>query len=330
MKHPMPDNREKIRVALIGPYPPPLGGISVYVKRLCRKLEREGRQVDLFEWGTLSRPGKLAMFWGLLIGSYAEIHLNDIALPLALFLTLTGLARNTIYTSHGNRAEHWSSYEVKLYSTFLSRCTEVILVGPHLQEIYERKGVTLPPKVRIQPAFLPPDEDEEDDILKTYTADTLAFVERRHPLLIANAYQLTFFEGTDLYGLDMCVDLITELKEDYPNIGLLFALADIGDRDYFERTQSLLQERGLTHNFYFMTDQRELWPLFKKADLMVRPTCIDGFGISIAEALALGCPAVASDVCERAEGTVLFAARDGQDFLKKCRLQLGQTLTVPD
>lgn len=328
MKQTAPGNPEKIRVAVIGPYPPPLGGISIYVKRLCNKLKRDGRQVELFEWGSLTRLSKLAMLWRLLRGSFAEIHLNDIARSLALVLILTGLARKTIYTSHGNRAEHWSFYEIKLYSAFFSRCAEIILVGGHLQEIYDRKGVTLSPNVVVKPAYLPPDQEEEETILATYSGEILRFARERQPLLIANAYQLVFFEGTDLYGLDMCVDLISSLKEEYPQIGLLFALADVGDRDYFERTQNLLQERGLVDNFYFMTGQRELWPLFKKADLMVRPTCIDGFGISVAEALDLGCAAVASDVCERAAGTTLFAARDGEDFLAKCRMLLNQTRMV--
>ncbi len=74
-----------------------------------------------------------------------------------------------------------------------------------------------------------------------------------------------------------------------------------------------------------MLDNTELWPLFENADLMVRPTCVDAYGVSIAEALYFDCPAIASDVCERPDGTVLFRNRDQSDFLEKCRYVLVKT-----
>ena len=52
---------------------------------------------------------------------------------------------------------------------------------------------------------------------------------------------------------------------------------------------------------------------------MVRPTCTDGFGVSIQEAITFGCPAVASDVCQRPTGTVVFKNRDMEDFERKVR-----------
>jgi glycosyltransferase involved in cell wall biosynthesis len=128
-----------------------------------------------------------------------------------------------------------------------------------------------------------------------------------------------FYQGVDLYGLDLCVDLVSELKKIYPQIGLLFALAEIGETTYFEETIHRIRKKTIADNFFFMTGQKELWPLFKKCDLMVRPTYSDGYGISIAEALYFHCPAVASDVGGRPEGTILFRNRDFDDFLCKVK-----------
>jgi glycosyltransferase involved in cell wall biosynthesis len=116
--------------------------------------------------------------------------------------------------------------------------------------------------------------------------------------------------------------LAAALKDRYPNVGLVFALAEVGDVAYFEKMKSRIEKLGVEDNFFFLTGQRELWPLFRRADLMVRPTCSDAYGVSVAEALHLGCPAVASDVCQRTPGTLTFANRDAEDFLKKCRLAL--------
>ena len=54
-----------------------------------------------------------------------------------------------------------------------------------------------------------------------------------------------------------------------------------------------------------------------KSDVFVRPTNTDGYGISIAEAIYFKVPAVASNVCSRPEGTILFRSRDSDDFVSK-------------
>jgi len=63
--------------------------------------------------------------------------------------------------------------------------------------------------------------------------------------------------------------------------------------------------------------------LFKYADLFVRPTSTDSFGISVAEAISMGIPAIASDVCERAKGTITFQSRNTKEFITKIENTLG-------
>ncbi|MBL0721721.1 MAG: glycosyltransferase family 4 protein [Sulfurovum sp.] len=107
-------------------------------------------------------------------------------------------------------------------------------------------------------------------------------------------------------------------KVDFPTIGLMFALAseDI-NKEYLDKMKLRIKELKIEDNFYFLTGQKELWPLFKQADLMIRPTSSDGYGISIAEALYFDCPAIASDVSDRPEGTILFKSRDIEDLYSK-------------
>jgi glycosyltransferase involved in cell wall biosynthesis len=174
--------------------------------------------------------------------------------------------------------------------------------------------------------FLPPLLDEEEAILKTYSPETHEFVATHSPLLIANAPRVVFYKGVDLYGLDMCVELIAGLKQEFRDVGLLFAIGEMDGDAYYRQIQRRIAALSIAENVYFLTGQKEMWPLFKKADLMVRPTCVDAYGISVAESLYLGCAAVASDVCERASGTVLFANRNKDDFLLKCRQVLQQRL----
>lgn len=48
MQHSYSDAINNKRVALLGPYPPPLGGVSVHIKRVKQKLERQQNSVSLF------------------------------------------------------------------------------------------------------------------------------------------------------------------------------------------------------------------------------------------------------------------------------------------
>ncbi len=241
-----------------------------------------------------------------------------------LILLVTGMAgRTEVVDWNWRQLEHWAAWKRRLCGAFLRRCKRVVLSGAHLASYYREHGVALPKeKVRGLDPFIPPPLEDEEAILATYPAEVLEFAASRHPLVAANAFQLVFYRGVDLYGLDMCVELTAALKKSYPNVGLIFALAEVGDAAYFEKMKRRIDELGIEDNFLFMTGQRELWPLFRRADLMVRPTCSDAYGISVAEALHLGCQAVASDVCVRTPGTLTFINRDAEDFLEKCRLAL--------
>ena len=118
----------------------------------------------------------------------------------------------------------------------------------------------------------------------------------------------------------MCIELTAKLKNIYPNLGFIFALANEKvNMEYIDKMHLRIKELNLEENFYFLTGQKELWPIFKKASLMIRPTNTDGYGVSIAEALYFGCPAIASDVCDRPEGTILFKNRNLDDLYDKTK-----------
>jgi glycosyltransferase involved in cell wall biosynthesis len=80
-----------------------------------------------------------------------------------------------------------------------------------------------------------------------------------------------------------------------------------------------IKELNIEKSFLLVTDDMEFWPILQRSNLFIRPTSTDSFGISIAEALTLGVPSIASNVCGRPEGTILFKSRDQEDLYKKVR-----------
>ena len=310
-----------MRKCHVGPLPPPLGGISVYLYRLQR-LKPNDRYIDS------NRLGKRG-FLRLLCQSEEEVvfHGYNLKMILAMYLFsfFSGLKYAVVLHGEGVLQKK-NKIAWFLLRKSLQRASDIYFVNLKLQNQMIAIFPELVCRSVVLDPFLPPPFEDEKRILAGYSQKFYRFIEDRSPLLVANAFKLVFWhDGTDLYGLDMCVELVRRLKAKYPCIGLVFALADdSGELEYFSKVREKISANDLDDNIYFMTGQQELWPLFRKADLMVRPTCTDGYGISIAEALYFHCPAIASDVCVRPEGTILFENRNMDDLYEKASRILDQ------
>jgi glycosyltransferase involved in cell wall biosynthesis len=308
---------------IIGPQPPPIGGIAVYLHRF-RKLNPALRFVDEKTMGRRQWLGMLVPR-----GKHFVYHSPSLRKRLWIAWACRFSGNKYTFVIHGDSLR--SQYEganramrkIILAMTRGASSIEVVNAGT-LDFLVSSMGVPQD-KIRVISPFIPPPPEDEERILASYSGETTEFVSGMRPLIIANAFQLAFHEGTDLYGIDMCIRLIEDLvKGPMPHAGLVCALARVGDEAYFARIKGMIRERNLEGCVHFITGQKEIWPLFKRAQLMVRPTCTDGFGISVAEAIHFGCPAVASDVCNRPSGTVPFKSRDYDDFLRKCKASLGK------
>jgi glycosyltransferase involved in cell wall biosynthesis len=198
---------------------------------------------------------------------------------------------------------------------FVKRLNYLIVVSKHVLEHFEENKVKLPDKILVKNAFLPPPLEDYNRIIDTYSKETKKFLSEKKPIIIANAWKISFYKNIDLYGLDLCIDLASHIKKTFPQLGFLFAVAnDKFNSKYIAEMEDRIKNEGLKHNFHIMTGQKELWPLFKRADLCIRPTMSDGDALSIREALYLKCPVIASDVVPRPNGTILFKSRNIEDL----------------
>lgn len=305
------------QVLEVGPYPPPLGGVSVHLSRLSKSLEN----CEVFD---LSQPGGgkfLKLFLSLLFKKRDLVHLHVITLKILVVVFVAQIFRRypILITDHNSRLfESKSKIQLILLRFFLSRVDNIIVVGEHILNFYTKHKIKPKQNFMISDSFLPPNLTENKKILDTYPLVYHNFVHSHTPIINTNAYKLVLHNGIDLYGIDLCVELIYRLKNKYPNIGLLVFLADEDyNAKYLCKLKELVIHRDLENNIIFITNQRELWPSYQDSDLMVRATVTDGFGISVAEAMYVGCPAIASDVCKRAPGATIFRNRDIDDLYQK-------------
>jgi len=324
-----------MKISLRGPYPPPYGGISIYVQRLERRLREKKIGCVVYDTSGLKKNYKdidIKRGRGLLLKFLFApdeniIHIQCSGYDSKMLIGIMALAllrkalfqkKEIMITYHSWRKEICSMNSLeKLLMRSVSTFVECfIAVGPHIKKKLINLGIN-PKNIEVIPAFITPSVKEED--IKEIPDDIWSFIDSHNPIISANAFKICFHNNQDLYGLDMCIDLSTTLKKDYPQLGFIFCLPAIGDYEYFNKMKQKIKEKGIEANFLFQTKPCQMYPLIMKSNVFVRPTNTDGDSVSLRESLHFNVPALASDVCLRPEGTILFRNRDIKDFAAKMK-----------
>lgn len=332
LSHQYSDNIIGQSIVILGPLPPPLGGISVHIKRVSAKLRIQKNLVYNFD--TINCPIKYP-----LCIVYLVLFLVFMRPDIIYYHTLYGhglielqvirffkriFGCKLIIVEHDCRFLYDRSLVFKKkYNYILQNIDQLVLIGDTTVRSYKENGITVPINTTVESAFLPPIIDEEAEILSTYPDSLFVFLQKREPLLCINAFQLNLLGDKDLYGVDLAIKAMGVLiNERFPNIGLIIVLARVGNVTYYDQILQLIRQNNLQDNCYFLIDQKELWPLFRKIDLFIRPSLSDGNSVSVAEASFFKIAIVASDCCIRPEGTFLFKTGDQTDFIQKVRMAL--------
>ncbi len=312
----------KCDVAFVGSLPPPLGGVSVYIQRKMEALRREGKKVEAVDLAVRKESAFtrfrriLAAFRGTRADLY-EINTQKFRYILLTLLTAKLRGGQVQLTIH-NPDRFWerSTLHRAAFPFLLASVDLVVANGQHIIDAIGQSGYHIR-AYRVEPTFYPPPLEQKDLILDSYPPEFREFVRRHQPIIVGGAFRIVFEQEVDLYGLDMMVELLLRLKSRYADAGLIIFIAEANNEEYLRTLQRHAGEGGAVDSLLLVTGQKQLWPAMSFAQVFVRPTLHDGYGVSIAEALYVGTPAVASAVCDRPNGTVLFKARDMDDFLGK-------------
>ncbi|HFK1545769.1 TPA: glycosyltransferase family 4 protein [Bacillus albus] len=319
------------KINIIGPYPPPMGGISVHIKRMKAYLESKDIQCvvyDEFKQEDLNRNiyaiKKYKMFLfkiPFLKGNIIHFHSLDKRLRMLLGLYKI-LGKNIILTVHGQSLVDQinSSGTIVRYLLInsLKKIDKIICVN----EINTKELIGLgfnKEKIITLSAYINPIESKED--YEKIPSNIQEFIESKDFIICANGC-VRFYNGQDLYGIDLLIDLVKELILNGRHVKLLFAVLDVQgqndhEKNYYEKLKRRINEYGLDNQILlFEVKDTEFYPIVKRSKLFIRPTNVDGFGVSIAEAIYYGIPAIASNVCKRPDGTIIFKSRDYQDLYK--------------
>ncbi len=309
-------------VALIGVYPPPVGGISVHIQRLCDALEARGIPFTVYD----NTPGDKdrdvvytgpieSWTWKYLFRCKEEVvHVHFLRWQVRFVLALLGLrGKRVIFTFHSMREEEQLSRVKRLGIKLTSRLAEAfIVVNEEIGKRLVAYGVD-PAKIHCIPPFIPPKpvDGELPEVLKRFLGGD------HTRLVLANGAVGSFFEGVDLYGCDLYMDLCEKVAAVNPDVRFVYSVTHVVNRDYYDHLRQQVQTRGLADKFLFLESPDEYQTILRKADLFVRPTYSDGDAISLREALHFRIPSIASDAVDRPPLTVLFENRNLDDLYEK-------------
>lgn len=307
------DIKRKYRILLISPMLPSIGGISISVERMRKRLLLDGHEVSAinikFKNNNFNNKVLLFVRFALIpfmvlfkrrfdiihchiAGGYRKCYLS--------FFKFLYKNASLIYTIHGD-VSNLPNDNKSIYA--LNKADGVICVqkGDSIKlRQYLRPGALL----SDIPAFFACSIDDDNII----SAKIQSFISSNlDPLIVICGKIAIFSTFYDLYGMHDAAMLFSRLRSKGIAVKMLMILiGDVSKKEQMAVIDKIMDEVGEDKNFMMSEPVKAMEPIFEKAQIYLRPTKTDGDSLSVREALACGCPVLASNVSWRPNGTVLY------------------------
>lgn len=319
--------------------PPPYGGVSVYVKRLTDRLNDEGFVTgayyfegeaneniinsplyDPFQW--LSTKRVISRFIKLIkeTKNYKIVHSHFGLEGLVFIWGLSAICKKKIVvTIHNSWIENTYASTNVINRFFMKLIVRRDISWIAVSEEAKNKMNKLPVKfknIRVIPAFIPNNSSiNEKEVLDE---NLITFLSSNKQVIIFYGHNFELINGCDVYGYRSAIEMFGLLSQKtQQNISLVMCIGENNQKEIIN-LKNLAKVKGLSHMIYWqigaIKDMNALW---KYAKIYIRPTSSDGDSLAVREALALGISVIASDVCMRPKGTIVYHHNNLIDFSNK-------------
>lgn len=305
-------------ILIVGPYPPPVGGVSAHIARSASLLIRQGLAVKVLSHYE-PRPDVPCVLDGLRrnpLRYFSRIRASDARLVHyhystrgSLIAAALGLAMRSpctrMITVHSptivrdlqrrpRRLARWS----------LRQFDHVVAVTPEIVDLL--RPVLPDHTICVIPDFVPQADGGE-------LPPALASFVEAGDVFVAAAWRLKFLpNGDDLYGFDVLAKAFLNVAARSPSVRLVLLVGEEPGRRgrrYLRSLQALLDGGGLGGR-YMIEQGVDLAALLAREVTLVRPTRSDGDAVSIREALRNARQVIATDVAVRPAGVRVVPAGD--------------------
>ena len=302
-----------LRVVLVGPLPPPAGGMANQTRQLARLLGESGVQVQLIQSNRPYRPAwignvrglraaarlvpYLAALWRALRGAdIAHVMANSgwawhlFAAPAIWLARLRGVP--VLVNYRGGEAEAFLQRQARWVRPTLRLARVLAVPSGFLQGVFARYGIAaeIVPNVVDLARFAPAERQTTG----------------QHIVVTRNLEQI--------YDIPTALRALARVRARFPAARMTIA----GSGPELASLQRLAQELGIADAVRFTgrLDNERVAALYREADLLLNPSTVDNMPNSLLEAMASGVPIVSTNVggvpflVEHERTALLVPARD--------------------
>lgn len=312
-------------IALVGPLPPPSGGMANQTRQLARLLQESGLHVELVQVNSPYRPAWISLIpmvraifrlapylvqlWRI-IGRVRLMHvMANSGWSWYLFVTPAvwiGWLRGVpiVINYRGGEAETFFSRAWRLVRPTVVKADLVVVPSSFLEAIFARREI----KTKIVPNII--------DLQYFYPSEVQH--DRGLHLLVARNLE-------PIYGIATALKAFSLLKKDFPSAKLSVA----GSGPLRLELENLANSLGIAESVIFTgrLDNLQMAGLYRRVDLLLNPSLADNMPISLLEALACGVPIVSTNIggipCLVEEGqTALLVDPDDAEAMAKAATRI--------
>lgn len=298
-----------MRLYIHGPYPPPIGGISIHIKRMVAYLEQQGVDYKILDHGfnqsNTITPLEKSYLWYLMHILRREdnnvYHYHQFMFLHYLFYFLKSKFSKSriIITIHSNRILNYGKIKKRIALLLLrnTRYSSLLSVSKDLSEYLNLQLISC----TYLPAYVPPIDVNPTIIPK----------KERIRYFMFSMWKVNKDLSENTYDLPLVLEFLNQIKKEYKLLFLVGSKIQ-SDMDYLDK---LISSKRLNSHVKILFN-KEIVKYISNCDFLLRCNIHDGYGVSLQESLDMGVPAIATSVCERPKGTILFKSGEIEELIK--------------
>jgi len=284
-----------LRIALVGPLPPPEGGMANQTRQLAELLQGEGAMVTLVQVNAPYKPGWIQGVRGVravfrlvpyivrlwcVTGRVDIFHVmansgwswHLIAAPAVWIARIRGIP--VVVNYRGGEAESFLARSGAIVRKTLRRASALVVPSGFLQDVFGRWGI---------PSHIVPN-----------IIDVERFRPASHGRDAGTPHLVVARSLEQIYDIPTALRAFALIRQDWPDAKLSIA----GSGPELEALTSLRAELDLSESVYFCgrLDRDQMAELYRSACVVVNPTRVDNMPNSVLEAMASGVPVVTTNV----------------------------------
>lgn len=275
-------------ILLLGKVPPPIGGVTIHVSRLLKKMSKSN---FLFRFMVVDIRSLVILPFLIFKFKAVHLHTSNIYIQGYVVILCNIFRKVAVVTFHGD-LNRYNERKLKIVKWIVKNVNIPIV----LNETSFKVALPLNIQTKMISSFIAPEDDLPLEHQIVEGVEKLR--QTRDVVFATNAYGVTYDKfNNEIYGIIPLIDFFSKHLE----FGLVISDPSRQYLNYIEANQI-----EITDNIFIIPFQHSFFEILKVVDASIRNTSTDGDSLSVKESLYLGKVTYATDVVSRPSGVILI------------------------